>query len=287
MKAQRTLDAINAALEAAQEREHRSHLGASILGRKCAREIWYHFRWAAKELFEGRMLRLFDRGQREEERFAEWLRMAGAEVWTHDESQPRKPDGTFPQYRISGWGGHFGGSLDGVGRGIPDLPPGTPFLCEFKTHNDKSFKVLVEDGLCASKPEHFAQCQTYMFRMGLPWALYLGINKNDDSIFPELIQANPTEGERLFNRAGEIINSETPPPRIATSPRMIAYACRFCTFKDICHGGAEPEHNCRTCQFSRMGDGGKWFCGVFNAELSKEAQHAGCQSWKLKNGFKA
>ncbi len=287
MKAQRTLDAINAALEAAQEREHRSHLGASILGRKCAREIWYHFRWAAKELFEGRMLRLFDRGQREEERFAEWLRMAGAEVWTHDESQPRKPDGTFPQYRISGWGGHFGGSLDGVGRGIPDLPPGTPFLCEFKTHNDKSFKVLVEDGLCAAKPEHFAQCQTYMFRMGLPWALYLGINKNDDSIFPELIQANPTEGERLFNRAGEIINSETPPPRIATSPRMIAYACRFCTFKDICHGGADPEHNCRTCQFSRMGDGGKWFCGVFNAELSKEAQHAGCQSWKLKNGFKA
>lgn len=287
MKAQRTLDAINAALEAAQEREHRSHLGASILGRKCAREIWYHFRWAAKELFEGRMLRLFDRGQREEERFAEWLRMAGAEVWTHDETQPRKPDGTFPQYRISGWGGHFGGSLDGVGRGIPDLPPGTPFLCEFKTHNDKSFKVLVEDGLCASKPEHFAQCQTYMFRMGLPWALYLGINKNDDSIFPELIQANPTEGERLFNRAGEIINSETPPPRIATSPRMIAYACRFCTFKDICHGGADPEHNCRTCQFSRLGDGGKWFCGVFNAELSKDAQHAGCQSWKLKNGFKA
>lgn len=287
MKAQRTLDAINAALEADEDRSHRSHLGASVLGKKCAREIWYGFRWAGRESFEGRMLRLFDRGNEFEPRAAEWLRQAGAEVWTHDETQPRKADGTFPQYRISGWGGHFGGSLDGVGRGIPDLPPGTPFLCEFKTHNDKSFKLLEKDGLCETKYQHFAQCQIYMFRMGLPWALYVGINKNDDDIFPELIQSNPTEGERLFNRAGMIIESETPPARIATSVRMVAYECRFCAFKDICHNGAEPERNCRTCQFSRMGEGGTWSCGIYNAPLTVEAQHAGCQAWKLKPGFNA
>jgi len=287
MKAQKTLDAINAALEAEQEREHRKHLGASILGRRCAREIWYSFRWAAMELFNGKMLRLFDRGQREEERFAEWLRKAGATVWTHDERQPRKPDGTFPQYRISGWGGHFGGSLDGVGINIPDLPPGVPFLCEFKTHGDSSFKSLEKEGLCDSKPEHFAQCQTYMFRMGLPWALYLGINKNTDAIFPELIQANPAEGQRLFNRAGMIIQSETPPPKAATSPNAIKYVCKFCFFKKICHENAPPERNCRTCQMSRMADGGKWVCGLFNTELTVAAQHAGCQSWTLKLGWNA
>ncbi len=287
MKAAKTLDAIDAALAEAQDREHRTHLGASILGRQCAREIWYSFRWASNEVFEGRMLRLFDRGNEFEPRAVEWLRAAKIQVWTHDETQPRKADGTFPQYRISGWGGHFGGSLDGVGLGSPDLPPGTPFLLEFKTHNDASFKSLVKEGLCSHKPEHFAQCQIYSWRMGFPWTIYLGVNKNDDSLFPELIQTNPSEGQRLFDRAGMILASETPPPRIATTPRMIGFACRFCAFKEVCHSGAMPEMNCRTCQFSRMEDGGKWRCGKFNVELTKDAQHAGCQAYGLKAGFKS
>lgn len=287
MKAAQTFDAINAALEVAQDREFRTHLGASILGRQCAREIWYSFHWVAREEFGGQMLRLFDRGNEFEPRAVEWLRAIGTKVWEVDESQPRKADGTFPQYRISGWGGHFGGSLDGVGMGIPDLPPGTPFLCEFKTHNAASFKNLENNGLCDSKPDHFAQCQIYMFRMGLPWALYLGVNKNTDAIFPELIQANPTDGERLFNRAGMILQSVTPPPRVATTPRMISFFCKFCKFKGVCHEGEMPLMNCRTCQFSAMADGGKWVCGLHNVELSKAAQHQGCQSWKLKFGFKS
>lgn len=287
MKAQKTLDAINAALEAAEDNSHRSHLGASILGRKCAREIWYSFRWAGKETFGGRMLRLFDRGNEFEPRAAEWLRLAGAEVWTHDETQPRKADGTFPQYRISGHGGHFGGSLDGVGRGIPDLAPGVPFLCEFKTHSASSFKALVSEGLCSSKPEHFAQCQIYMYKMGLPFTLYLGINKNDDEIFPELLQCQPDDGTRLFERAGMILASETPPPKIATTPKLIAYECKFCAFKDVCHGGAMPERNCRTCQHSRMIDGGLWVCNVLQKVISTQEQHAGCPSYTLKPGFRS
>lgn len=287
MRATKTLDAINAALEANQDRTHRKHLGASVIGRRCAREIWYVFRWASLELFEGRMLRLFNRGEREEERFAEWLRAAGVQVWTQDERQPRKPDGTFPQFRISDHGGHFGGSLDGVGLGSPDLPPGTPFLCEFKTHNEKSFKKLENDGLCESKAEHFAQCQVYMFKMGLPYALYFAGNKNDDDIFPEVIKANPGEGARLVERAGVIIRSETPPAKAATSPRMIGFICMFCHFKDICHNGAPPEKNCRTCKHSVMADGGKWLCAPTATELSPVAQQAGCTGWTIKPGFYA
>lgn len=62
----------------------RHHLGASIIGRECWREIWYSWRWASPVQFEGRMLRLFDRGHEEEHRFADWLRLIGCEVEQYD-----------------------------------------------------------------------------------------------------------------------------------------------------------------------------------------------------------
>jgi hypothetical protein len=37
--------------------------------------------------------------------------------------------------------GHFGGSMDAVALGIPEAPK-TWHLCEFKTHNAKSFADL-------------------------------------------------------------------------------------------------------------------------------------------------
>ena len=40
----------------------RSHLGASAIGNECARAIWLKFRWADKDSFEGRILRIFSRG---------------------------------------------------------------------------------------------------------------------------------------------------------------------------------------------------------------------------------
>lgn len=75
------VDAINSKLEATQEDPRRRHLGGSVLGKKCPRAIWYGFRWAKKVLHKGRMLRLFNRGHREEARFVEWLRSVGVELY--------------------------------------------------------------------------------------------------------------------------------------------------------------------------------------------------------------
>lgn len=276
MKATLTLAAINERLEEAQEREHRNHLGASVIGKKCSREIWYGFRWSAKELFEGRMLRLFERGQLEENRFLGYLESIGCEVWPVD---PK----TGEQWRISDCGGHFGGSTDGVARGIPDLPPGTPFLSEFKTHNDKSFKAIVKEGLCQAKGEHFAQTQSYMYKMSLPWGLYCAVNKNDDDLHLELVQANPGFAATLIEKARYIINADVPPPRINSSPGF--YLCRFCYFKDICHDKVAPEKNCRTCYFSQPVDGGQWRCNRYNCTLTREQQASGCLTYTLHPEF--
>ena len=51
---------------ASQPDEPRGHLGCSLLGHPCERWLWLSFRWAVKEKFQGRILRLFRRGNNEE-----------------------------------------------------------------------------------------------------------------------------------------------------------------------------------------------------------------------------
>lgn len=280
MKAAKTLDAINAGLERAQERDHRAHLGASVLGGKCMRKVWYGWRWAARETFSGRMLRLFERGQLEEDRFSGYLRGIGCDVWPLDPT-------TGNQWRISFAWGHGGGSADGIARGIPDLPPGTPFLTEFKTHNEKSFLTLQADGLCQSKPEHFAQTQIYTVKLGLSHALYMAVNKNTDELHAELIEANPGFVATLMSRAEMIVASETPPARVSKSPTF--YLCKSfnCKFYALCFQGGTPEVNCRTCEFSKPIQGSAWLCQRYGCPLTREQQALGCKTYKLKSNFNA
>lgn len=63
---------------------NRRHLGASIIGRKCKREIYYSYRWFAQPQFPGRVLRLFRRGHLEEFLLVDLLRQIGAEVEDYD-----------------------------------------------------------------------------------------------------------------------------------------------------------------------------------------------------------
>jgi len=52
----------------------RKHLGMSEIGNDCSRQLWYKFRWMYSETHSGRMLRLFKRGHREEDRYIEILK---------------------------------------------------------------------------------------------------------------------------------------------------------------------------------------------------------------------
>lgn len=64
--------------------EFRWHLGASEIGRTCDNYLWLKFRWAFNEQFDGRRLRLFQRGHREEAYFIEYLEGIGCKVYTED-----------------------------------------------------------------------------------------------------------------------------------------------------------------------------------------------------------
>jgi hypothetical protein len=140
----------------------RGHLGASVLGAKCVRSVWYGWRWARpEEKHGGRLLRLFDRGQREENEFIGRLRDVGVTIYAFSQQlyyhvgsdsyvarslgDPPPTDNGAPldevtddpahrtraaaqgveleQIRFEALGGHFGGSCDSIGHGLEDLFP--------------------------------------------------------------------------------------------------------------------------------------------------------------------
>ena len=82
--AEDTLKAIESSVLEGSRDDHRNHLGGSIIGDECERKLWYVFRWGMKTQFPSRILRLFARGQREEDVFNDLLRKSGITVWDVD-----------------------------------------------------------------------------------------------------------------------------------------------------------------------------------------------------------
>lgn len=224
---------------------HRNHLGASLIGRECERELWYTFRWYKKPEFSGRTLRLFETGNMEEFRLVRELAEIGIEV-------------SDSQYRVSACGGHFGGSIDGAAIGVPEAPK-TWHILEFKTHGEKSYRELENKGVLLAKPEHEAQMQIYMGLTQLERALYIGVCKNTDEIYTERIKYDERRFNELMQKAERIIFSPVVPAKLSANPAF--YKCKFCNFNAICHYGAAHESNERndgTHEPVRDGIRGEW-----------------------------
>jgi len=241
-------DAIDAAVLAEHGEDLRSHMGYSSIGDECGRKLWYGFRWVASPAFKPTTLRLFERGHLEENRFVRWLKLANVTVLQND------PE-TGKQYRFKGYKGHGGGEIDGVGVGVIS---DTPYLLEFKTHNDKSYKDLAANGVEMSKPMHFVQMQMYMGQYQLLQALYLAINKNTDEIYDELVMFDATVYAKYKARLATLVDAPEPPPRLSNNPSW--FECKWCDFHAVCHLKAEPLKNCRTCAHSTPVEDGQWYC---------------------------
>lgn len=255
---------------------HRSHMGASLIGSECARAIWYNFRWATKSNFEGRLIRLFNRGHIEEARFIAMLLMIGCEVYQQDENGK--------QFRISHAEGHFGGSGDGIVVGLPELPPGMPALCEFKTHNEKSFKELEANGVRDAKFEHYVQMNVYMRKMGHAAALYLAVNKNTDHLYGEIVPLDVETADSFLDRGEKLVWMAQPPKKLNDSPGF--FKCRWCDHRPVCHLKQAPDMNCRTCEHSRPVKDGQWICDLHDNHIPKDIQLAGCAQYEIGKAFR-
>lgn len=225
---------------------HRTHLGASLIGDKCKRKLWFTFRWVYHHVHTGRMQRLFNTGHKEELRIIEWLNGTGYQV--------KNEDTNGKQFRITHCNEHFGGSIDGV-----VLVNEESYLLECKTNKTGSeFKSLFDMGMALAKPKHWAQTCTYGFKLGIKKVLYICKNKDNDDLYIEIANLDWKHGEENLLKAEEIIRSQLPPARLAETPAY--FECKYCDFVDICHRGKVAENNCRSCKFARPVENAQWEC---------------------------
>jgi hypothetical protein len=248
-----------------QANEHYDGLGINVgdIGEECDRAIWFGFRWASRqEEIDGRKLSIFRTGDRWEEVLVSDLQAIGVDVYGQ-------------QDRIRLVGGHVRGKCDGKAIGIPEAPA-TEHLCEFKSSNDKSFKEIVAKGCKVAKPLHYGQVQIGLGAFGLTRALYLVVNKNDDSRYAERIHFDHEYYARQLARAERIIGLCEPPSRICENTAMPP--CLFCRHKAVCHDGAWPRVTCRSCLHStpEMDGDASWSCARWSKPLNADEQRAAC-----------
>jgi len=322
MKGKEFVKALDGAVKKESSGEApRTHIGASEIGSRCARQAWYSFRWHHKVQHTGRIYRLFDRGNEEEFRFVRWLRMMDVEVrdyaqrlmwdskrdvyarleWEDDPDRHGWIDvskdrahierATDRQAAPRQWGfrgegilSHFAGSSDSLIRGVDRwFPAATGWGgAEYKTHNEKSFRQLETKGVVSSKQIHYVQMQQYMHQLKLPWCLYMAVNKNTDHIYVEMIYYKKEVGKYYEDRAKSIIEARTPPARITNDPSW--FECKWCDFRDVCHYDKEPNLNCRSCAYASAEADKKWHCNYYDSDIPEKHINMGCDYWTRISG---
>lgn len=265
----------------------RPYIGISIVAHPCSRYLWLNFRWFSFDLQEGRMLRLFRRGQREEEVVVEDLRDIGITL-----------DHVLDKQLELDFGSHVKGHPDGlILSGVVEAPKAKHIL-EIKTHNNDSFQTLKKQGVKSAKPMHYGQMQCGMLGASIllgdkvERALYVAVNKNDDELYTERIRLDKPYAENLIKRGQDIATSDYMPSGCSTKADW--WQCRMCRFHGFCHKKEEklfPDINCRTCMHFTAEKDNTCTCACYGgAVLPLDVQRKGCEchvihpdmvSWEL------
>ena len=250
----------------------RPYLGLSVIGHPCVRYLWLNFRWFSYDLQEGRMLRLFRRGHREEETVVSDLQDIGMIL-----------EYVLDTQLDLDFGCHVKGHPDGlILSGVQEAPKAMHSL-EIKSHNRDSFNELVKEGVEKAKPMHYAQMQGEMLGTSMKLgrkvdrALYVAVCKDDDRMYTERVHLDRQYAESLIRRGQELAVSDYIPAPISQRPDW--YQCRFCRFHDFCHGKVLlPDVNCRTCLHFTAERDGSCTCACYDRKaIPEEKQLAGCR----------
>lgn len=255
------------------ETDLRGYNGLSGIGEKCLRKLQlaHYDLYTTKHSI--RVLRLFNEGHRMEPVMIELLAKQLGIRHFDDQQQ------------VVGFSGHWKGHIDGKGEftessTFSGLVDGT-FLTEFKTHNDKSFKDLLKNGVIKSKPGHYAQMTSYMGYTGLDKALYVAYNKNDSTVYHEWVSFDPEYFRELQRKEAEIVLADALIERVGTN-KSTWFECKMCDAKDVCFGKKTPRSSCKNCKWVDVLNDGKWECRNLVTELS---EFRPCDDYELGEMF--
>ena len=250
--------------------EKRNYLGYSGVGGKCARKVWYSFRWADDVIIPRRVHRIFQRGDLEEERVINDLNRVGCTV-------------SGAQREVVGITGHARGHIDGIAEGVPTAEK-TPHLFECKTMKAAQYKKYLNEGLQRFNPAYWQQIHSYMGHLDLKRCLYVVVNKDTEERDFQRIEFSRDQFEEGERTAFNIITSEEPPNKLPNASRSF-FECRICGYNDVCNSGKEVSRNCRTCKHWNIEEDGKFSCELYGEWLDRDKQLKGCESYELDKAY--
>ncbi|RWX40806.1 oxidoreductase [Rhizobium leguminosarum] len=258
-----TQRAIQDALESGHDEWESVGVPAGDIGVECDRAIWLAFRRASiPEHIDWRKRRIFERGNIEEERLLDLLRLIGCEVWGQ-------------QDRVRAVGGHLRGKIDGRVLGLIEAPK-KEHVFECKSAKEEYFKPVKKNGVKVGMPKHYATFQFYMYGLGLDRVYYMMSNKNDEDLHLERVPYDPEFAMRQVARIERIINMPEPPSRMCT--KRDDFRGVLCRQAAVCWGEVRARSHCRTCIHSSplMDGNAGWDCARWSKPLSLDEQDAGC-----------
>lgn len=228
---------LNALIDAALVTENakeppRTYLGGSRIGVECERQLQFEFFNAPKDEgkdFDGRILRVFERGHWAEDAVIRWLGLAGVDMHTHN------LDGSQPGF--SDHNGLFAGHRDGQLLEGPAVFGPFPRLWENKCIKADKWRAMETHGLLHENPVYWAQCQIYMEKFDLTEnpALFSAVNADTMEIYWEAVPFNPGAAQQLNAKAGRILQSCLAGellPRVSQDPSF--FKCKWCSYTKRC-----------------------------------------------------
>lgn len=271
-----TLIAIDRAMEVIENnRKRRGYLGMSSLGRTCERNLWYDFRWVDQPVFDASALKRFADGHAGEDVQANRLRLVqGVTLITVDPQTGR-------QIGFSDHDDHLKGHADGLIHGLVQAPS-TWHIWEHKQVDPKKQDKLASLILRNGEKNAFREWDQTYYGQAMLYCHYYGATRHYLTVSTPggrhtiscRSNADEVTALRLISRGGRIIKTSNPPPRISNDPAW--FECRWCSFRAVCHEGAGPARNCRTCLHSTPVADGAWRCGMWRRNLTYAEQEAGC-----------
>lgn len=284
---ERIKDAISQHIdsERADEFPFRHHLGASVLSHTCERFLFYTFRWFMVPQHPSRVVRIFNRGHREEDRMIGTLRDIGLVISTTYEELFKNLNvpvsyesiaalkdyginlhapfahkyGEHKQLQVD-MPSHLGGSIDGVlhvpAEYVDELGYLLPIEC--KTHNRKNYMAAMNKNLIESQPKHYAQINTYGKYLGAKYGLYYAENKDNEEINFKLVKLDASLVDLYERRGLNVIYTQDPKQLSRTTE---TWMCKMCDYAPLCKKNLPPTSiSCRSCANFFPQKDGSWLC---------------------------
>jgi hypothetical protein len=232
-----TLDAMHKQVEArAAAQPSRPYLGASGIGDKCERKIWYRYTGATAKPMQYSGCYAVEDGHKTEDLIASRLRLVpGLQLWTVDENGR--------QFGFSDHNKNFRGHIDGVILGLYQAPS-TPHIWEHKAVNDKKFAYFEKLRDKHGEKEtlrhwdwtYFVQGQIYMHYFDMKRHYITISTPGGRKITSARTEYDGDIAKAHIAKARRIIEAKEPPPRMNENPSW--YECKWCPFHGVCHAAA-------------------------------------------------